>query len=118
MFGSKRTLKFTRQRIHYILGKYLAKARLARPDLAFPDKLTPHMLRHSKAVHLLDAGIPLIYIRDILGYSHITTTEIYARVCNETKQKTLEKAYVELTGPVPEWVQNTDLITWLNQLCR
>ena len=36
------------------------------------------MLRHSKAMHLCEAGIPLPYIRDILGHVDLSTTEIYA----------------------------------------
>ena len=44
-----------------------------------PEKVKCHMLRHSKAVHLLQAGVNLIYIRDFLGHSDIKTTETYAR---------------------------------------
>lgn len=43
------------------------------------------MLRHSKAVHLLQAGVNLIYICDFLGHSDIKTTEIYARADTELK---------------------------------
>jgi len=41
-----------------------------------PEKVTPHMFRHSKAMHLLQAGVSLIYIRDFLGHEDIKTTEI------------------------------------------
>lgn len=43
-------------------------------------------------MHLLQAGVNLIYIRDILGHADIKTTEIYARIDNEMKRKALEKA--------------------------
>ncbi len=46
-------------------------------------------MRHSRAMHLLEAGVNLIYIRDILGYNSITTTEIYARANPEVKRKLL-----------------------------
>src|SRR3546814_5159033 len=46
-------------------------------------KISPHTLRHSKAMHLLQAGVNLIYIRDLLGHSDIKTTEIYARRSEE-----------------------------------
>ena len=45
--------------------------------IAFP--ITPHVFRHSKAMHMLHAGINLFYIRDILGHVDVSTTEIYAR---------------------------------------
>ena len=41
------------------------------------ENVFPHILRHSKAVHMLQGGIDLSKIRDFLGHEHITTTEIY-----------------------------------------
>lgn len=61
---------FTRAGITYILQKYA-------PD--GHGKITPHILRHTKAMHLLQSGVNIVYIRDILGHVDIKTTEIYAR---------------------------------------
>ncbi len=58
-----------------------------------PPKVNPHALRHSKSVHLLQAGVTLVYIRDFLGHVNIKTTEIYARADTETKRKAIENAY-------------------------
>ena len=75
------------------------------------------MLRHSKAVHLLQAGVNLIYIRDFLGHSDIKTTEIYARADSELKRKALENAYPDLVDTnLPDWNENTDLMNWLSKL--
>lgn len=54
-------------------------------------KSHPHMLRHSKAIHLLESGIDLITIRDFLGHKHVSTTEIYARITDERKTEILLK---------------------------
>ena len=75
------------------------------------------MLRHSKAVHLLQAGVNLIYISDFLGHSDIKTTEIYARADTELKRKALENAYPDLVDSnLPDWNENSDLMEWLSEL--
>ena len=60
---------------------------------------------------MLQGGINLIYIRDFLGYSTITSTEIYARTDSEMKRKALEGAYQELNmGETPTWEKDGDLM--------
>ena len=76
----------------------------------------PHM-RHSKAMHLYEAGIPLPYIRDILGHVDLSTTEIYARASTEAKRRALEAAYADVvTDDLPEWNQDPGLLHWLAEL--
>jgi len=48
------------------------------------------------AMHLLQAGVNFVYIRDFLGHKHITTTEIYARADTKAKRIALENAYMKL----------------------
>ena len=48
-----------------------------QPEI-IPKKISCHSIRHSKAMHLLQAGVNLVYIRDILGHVSIQTTDIYA----------------------------------------
>ena len=75
------------------------------------------LLRHSKAVHLLQAGVNLIYIRDFLGHSDIKTTEVYIKADTELKRKALENAYPDLVDSnLPDWNENSDLMTWLSDL--
>ena len=69
---------FTRQGINYVLKKYGCKAR-ANGDASVPEDLSPHKMRHTTAMELLSSGVDLIYIRDLLGHSSVTTTEVYAR---------------------------------------
>ena len=49
-------------------------------------------MRHSKAMHLLENDVNLIYIRDFLGHASVTTTEIYSKANPEIKRKHLEEA--------------------------
>ena len=78
----------------YILNKYVDLAKEEHPSL-IPETVSPHGLRHSKSMHMLQAGVPLIYIRDFLGHSEISTTEIYARCDSEQKRKAIEAACLE-----------------------
>jgi hypothetical protein len=64
-----------------------------------------------------EAGVPLPYIRDILGHVELSTTEIYARASTEAKRKALEAAYQDIvTSDLPEWNQDASLIDWLTNL--
>ena len=82
-----------------------------------PVELLCIMLRLSKAVHLLQAGVNLIYIRDFLGHTDIKTTEMYARADTEVKRKALENAYPDLVdSDLPDWNNNPDLMSWLSSL--
>ena len=64
-----------------------------------------------------EQGVPLPYIRDILGHVELSTTEIYARASTEAKRKALEAAYQDIvTSDLPEWNQDASLIDWLTNL--
>jgi integrase/recombinase XerD len=84
LFCNRSKDKLTRAGIAYIVSKYVDEAIRESPEL-FPDRLSPHCFRHSKAVHLLQSGVNLVYIRDFLGHVDIRTTEIYARIDGEMK---------------------------------
>lgn len=115
LFTNSQHNKLTKEGVAYILGKYATVAH--HISSIVPAKVNCHMLRHSKAVHLLQAGINLIYIRDFLGHTDIKTTEIYARADSETKRKALENAYPELVDSnLPDWSDNGDLMEWLSEL--
>lgn len=104
---------FTRQGINYTLKKYGYKAR-AKGEAAIPEDLSPHKMRHTAAMELLASGVDLIYIRDLLGHSSVTTTEVYARTDAQLKRKAIEAASKEI---VPKedavWDNDTDLKDWL-----
>lgn len=106
--------KFTRAGIGYIINKYVAKARASNPNF-FKEKVTPHTLRHTKAMHLLQDDVNLIYIRDILGHSSIQTTEVYARVDSARLREAVERAYRDLSVETQYKWQNESVLEWLKQ---
>ena len=113
LFVNRRGEKLTRAGIQYIIDKYVSTARRLRPDM-FRNRVTNHCFRHSKAMHLLEAGVNLIYIRDLLGHTSVVTTEIYAKTNPRIKEEQLKKhsASVE-TDPKYNKKQKEDLIDWL-----
>jgi integrase/recombinase XerD len=113
LFYNTRREKLTRAGVNHILLKYAARARLKDSKL-IPEKISCHSLRHSKAMHLLEAGVNLVYIRDILGHVSIQTTEIYARADSRKKREAIEKAYVDVAPTeIPAWLASNNLLEWL-----
>jgi site-specific recombinase XerD len=117
VFHNQKHQQLTRWGISYILNKYVE---LAKKNIEFTVKfpVTPHVLRHSKAMGMLKSGINLIYIRDFMGHTNVTTTEVYARADSEMKRKALEESYTELyTDKMPRWEDDENLMQWLKNLC-
>lgn len=115
LFTNNQRIKLTKEGVAYIISKYVAFAR--QKSTLVPQKVKAHMLRHSKAMHLLQAGVNLIYIRDFLGHVDLRTTEIYARIDTETKRKAIENLYPDLIDSnLPDWSRDQTLLSWLSSL--
>lgn len=116
LFTNHGNKPLTRAGVTYILKKYAEQAQ-ATGVKDISDEITPHWLRHSKAMHLLQSGVNLVYIRDLLGHSNISTTEIYARADEKMKRKALMEAYNSPSSDkLPEWKKDKDLLDWLKSL--
>lgn len=119
LFQNSRGSKLTRVGISEILQKYISMMRENNLDQYLMGVISPHSLRHSKAIHLLRSGVPLIYIRDYLGHVSVTTTEIYAKADAEEKRKAVENAYpVQSQEKIPKWENDKNLLEWLSNLCN
>ena len=83
--------------------------RLARPGIS------PHTMRHAKAMHLLQAGLPPVAIKDILGHAHLRSTEIYVEADLEMRRKALEQVGTPSKTRRRKNLR-PDLLKWLESL--
>ena len=93
------------------IRQHAATARARCPDV--PARVHPHMLRHSRAMHLYQAGMPLALLTEWLGHADPETTLVYAHADTEMKRQALEKANSATSQsplPVPLWHDRDDII--------
>ena len=75
----------------YIPLKYLHRAKRTMPALARVG-ISPHTMRHTKGMHLLQSGVPLVMVKDFLGHVDLKSTEVYVQADLEMKRKALDSA--------------------------
>lgn len=98
------------------LRKYVEAAAHQAPTLA-RKRITPHVFRHTTAVHLISAGVDVTVIRSWLGHAHLDTTNHYAQANLDTKRKALERVDSALRPTkLPRWKRDADLLVWLDSL--
>ena len=78
-----------------------------------PERVHPHQLRHTRAIHLYREGMPLPILAEFLGHSDISTTQIYAYADPEMKRKAIQKAKGDdfpVGDELPVWKNDTEMI--------
>ncbi len=86
LFLNRRGGRLTRQAYWLRLKKLAIRA-------GFSSKITPHMLRHSFATHLLHGGASLRHVQELLGHSSISTTQIYTHLTDDHVRSEYSKAH-------------------------
>jgi site-specific recombinase XerD len=115
-FGSA----LSRHGIFDIVRKYVKRASAKMPQLT-QKRISPHTIRHTTAMHMLQAGIDPNSIRNWLGHASIETTHQYAQINLEMKIKVMETCESSfsktLARPtIPSWKANKDILGWLQSL--
>jgi site-specific recombinase XerD len=114
LFLNTQGRRLNRSGIAYILRKLVARAGISPRHTA---RVSPHVIRHTTAMHLLESGVDITTIAAWLGHTQLSTTHGYVEINLRMKQNALAAAAAlpELTnGHFPEG----DLLTWLAALGR
>ena len=96
--------------VNLFMKKYGEMARRTCPEV--PERVHPHQLRHSRAMHLYRAGMPLVLLSEFLGHADVNTTRIYAWADTEMKRQAIQKVSGD-TGRIhiePIWVNDEEMI--------
>lgn len=91
VFSSQTHEQMTVSCIEGIFKKYVTIAKVQHPNLFPADSYPPHSMRHSTASHLLEAGVDIVTIKNILGHASLQTTQIYTEISQETITKKLSE---------------------------
>ena len=79
-------------------------------------RVTPHMLRHSIACHLLHAGVDINTVRAWLGHARIDTTNVYAEIDVNMKARAIALCDLVEPGPSRPWKENVGVMAFLRSL--
>ena len=85
--------------VSVLLKNYGEKARQICAEV--PERVHPHLIRHTRAMHLYQSGMPLSYIAEFLGHANVTTTEIYASADVEMLREAIEKVDPGMANETP-----------------
>jgi site-specific recombinase XerD len=116
LFVNRSGEPLSRSGIAEIVGRYASKAATTTPGLQ-GRKVTPHTLRHTTAMHLLQSGVEVNVIRSWLGHASIVTTNRYIEIDLAMKRKALATCEVTASDPTTaSWCSNPDILSWLDSL--
>jgi site-specific recombinase XerD len=114
LFPSLRNEKMSRDAVERLVRKYTNLAAKTCPSL-MKKHVTPHVLRHTRAVTLLQAGVDLAVIALWLGHEQIETTQIYLAADLTMKQRALEKT-ADIPAHAGRYRPQDELLTFLAAL--
>lgn len=101
--------------VQYIVAKYVQVARLSCPSLKH-KRVTPHVLRHSAAMELLQAGVDCSVIALWLGHESVETTQVYLHAHIALKEAALSKIAPLESGEITRYQPEDQLLEFLNSL--
>jgi integrase/recombinase XerD len=115
LLSNYRGEKMTRSGVTFVLDHY---RQLAAENVQALRRtgISPHTLRHTKAMHLVQAGVSPVTIKDLLGHAHLKTLELYVEADLEMKRRALEVTPSPVDSGPRVQRHEPDLLRWLEQL--
>jgi site-specific recombinase XerD len=102
IFSSQTREHMTVSCVEEIFKKYISTAKEQNRTLFLEDRYTPHSMRHATATHMLNAGVPLVVLKNFLGHESLQSTMIYAQISQSTVDKHIkdwnEKWFTKSSG--------------------
>ncbi len=114
VFVSVRGTRITRSGVAYVLRRTARRAGLEHPACA--KRVTPHVIRHTTAMHLLEAKVDLSVIANWLGHASLSTTHDYVVLTDRMKQRALLASLQGLPELLAGSPPQEDLLAWLESL--
>lgn len=118
LFSNSRGDCLTRAGISHIMNKYKNLA-IEQNVAAFQENVSPHLMRHTKATHLVNHGVSIYNVRDFLGHSSVATTQIYLTSNPEVTRAAIENASLKIVPDRVEYYSSekqADLLAFLETL--
>ena len=120
VFTSHRGQALTRHGIYKLVRRHTAHLEKCGAD-STPRRVSPHVFRHSTAVHLLESGVEVNVIRAWLGHVSLETTNRYAEITLRMKAEALQACDVSTETAAacrgkPIWRDDPSLLQWLQSL--
>jgi integrase/recombinase XerD len=115
VFLNRRGQPLTRFGVHAMVERYAGKVATELPTVA-KKRVSPHIIRHTTATHLLRSGVDINTIRAWLGHVSLSTTNFYAEVDLEMKAKALANCEVKGEEQPKPWGEDVGLMEFLRGL--
>ena len=98
------------------ISQYTLTKIISKYSKKINKQISPHTFRHTRAVHLLDKGVNIIYIQELLGHTSVNTTMEYAKVIEKSKFEVIKKVNPKMDNNLPDWNDDDDLLSQLLNL--
>lgn len=119
LFLNRSGHRLTRSGVSDVVERNWRRVRENHPEVAMHDSARPHLLRHSKATHLVEAGVSIYHVRDFLGHESVDTTMVYLKHNVEKTREVVEAASEGLAKAATSYYakgRKDELLTFLETL--